>query len=135
MVAVVTGSRGFIGSHLVDALRRGGHEGRPLVVRADHAVDASVLDGADVVFHLAGLTSSHSEAELHRANVDTTRALLSAIPSQPRFVFVSSQAAAGPARSIDQPVRETDAPNPVEAYGRSKLAAEDVVIGSSDVDM
>jgi nucleoside-diphosphate-sugar epimerase len=42
-------------------------------------------------------------------------------------VIVSSQAAAGPASSLDRPVREEDSPRPVEAYGRSKLEAEECV--------
>jgi dihydroflavonol-4-reductase len=37
---------------------------------------------------------------------------------------VSSQAAAGPARSRERPLREDDTPEPIEAYGRSKLEAE-----------
>jgi nucleoside-diphosphate-sugar epimerase len=45
----------------------------------------------------------------------------------PRVVLVSSQAAAGPAASPDAPLRETDRPVPVEAYGRSKLQAEQAV--------
>ncbi|MEP6990166.1 MAG: NAD-dependent epimerase/dehydratase family protein, partial [bacterium] len=45
------------------------------------------------------------------------------VPLQ-RVVLVSSQAAAGPATAADRPVREDDAPHPVESYGRSKLEAE-----------
>jgi nucleoside-diphosphate-sugar epimerase len=45
----------------------------------------------------------------------------------PRIVIVSSQAAAGPAASADAPLRESDRPVPVEAYGRSKLQAEQAV--------
>jgi len=45
---------------------------------------------------------------------------------------VSSQAAAGPAASLDRPVVESDDPRPVEAYGRTKLQAERVVESFSD---
>jgi nucleoside-diphosphate-sugar epimerase len=39
-------------------------------------------------------------------------------------VLVSSQAAAGPARGSDRPVREDEPAHPIEAYGQSKLEAE-----------
>ena len=50
----------------------------------------------------------------------------------PRFVLVSSQAAAGPAADLARPVVEDDAPRPVEAYGASKLEAERVVRSFGD---
>jgi nucleoside-diphosphate-sugar epimerase len=40
------------------------------------------------------------------------------------FVFCSSLAAGGPARSHDRPRRESDTPQPISAYGQSKLVAE-----------
>jgi nucleoside-diphosphate-sugar epimerase len=49
----------------------------------------------------------------------------------PRFLYVSSLAAAGPA-APGTAVTEADAPSPREAYGRSKLAAERVVDGFAD---
>ena len=50
-----------------------------------------------------------------------------------RFVFVSSQAAAGPASFLDAPVTEDMSAAPIEAYGRSKLDAEEVVRESADM--
>jgi nucleoside-diphosphate-sugar epimerase len=51
-------------------------------------------------------------------------AAIRSIGSVPRFVLVSSLAAAGPAPAFDAPKSEDDAAAPIEAYGRSKLAAE-----------
>jgi nucleoside-diphosphate-sugar epimerase len=48
-----------------------------------------------------------------------------------RLVFISSQAATGPAASLQEPVCETDEPRPIEAYGTTKLAAERTVRGES----
>ena len=48
--------------------------------------------------------------------------------SPPRVVFVSTQAAAGPASPPDRPVREDDRAAPVEGYGQSKLEAEQAVL-------
>jgi len=85
------------------------------------------------VFHLAGVTKGRTPAEFRYGNVVPTANILSALASRgdarlERFVLVSSQAAAGPASAVDRPVREDDAPHPVEAYGRSKLEAEQVAL-------
>ncbi len=150
MIAIVTGSSGFIGGHLVDALLPRGATVRALVrpqsakpsriagvtycevdVLDAHAVRASdVWNDATHVFHLAGLTTAPSLDAFRRGNVlPLTHMLdaLSARSSRPRVVFVSSQAAAGPARNSHSPVRESDSPHPIEDYGRSKFEAEAVV--------
>lgn len=152
MIAVVTGGTGFIGQNLVRRLRDDGHEVRCLVRHGGElppgvqrfAVDFSdprsvrgtpALEGANVIFHLAGATKALGEAAFFDANVTPTRVLLGAVVARreyPRFVYASSQAAAGPAADPHRPVDEDDPPRPVEAYGRSKLHAERVVEGFAD---
>lgn len=148
MIAVVTGASGFIGRNLVGRLCSDGvvvrcltRVGGGVPPRGASAVEVDFADAeslrasnaladADVVFHLAGATRATSDAAFEAANVSPTRNLLEALSarkSSARFVFVSSQAAAGPARSLENPLTEADEARPVEAYGRSKLAAERVV--------
>lgn len=131
MDAVVTGASGFIGSHVAEALERSGWTVRRVGRRTHSYADATGLRaafaGAELVVHAAGATRAVTDAELVRANVDVTRAVCDAMPEGARLLFVSSQAAAGPARSLDEPVREDDEPRPIEAYGASKLQAERVV--------
>ena len=153
MIAVVTGASGFVGQNLVRRLRRDGHEVRCLVrpsgggspaggtrhvVRFDEPASlltCDALEGAHVVFHLAAATRAPRAEAFHAANVTPTRHLLGAIVARrlyPRFVFVSSQAAAGPAPDLHRKVDETDPPRPIEAYGRSKLEAERVAESFAD---
>jgi nucleoside-diphosphate-sugar epimerase len=90
------------------------------------SLDAAVK-GCDRVFHLAGVIQAVDQAAFDTANTRGTAnlvgACLRAAPGLKRFVFVSSIAASGPS-GPDRPDVETDAPSPVSAYGRSKLAAE-----------
>jgi nucleoside-diphosphate-sugar epimerase len=151
MIAVVTGSTGFIGSHLVDALLARGATVRALVrpetgaaarderigyweadLLDDRSVrESRVWEGVTHVFHLAGVTKGRTLSHFRAGNVFPTANVLAALAARggvpPRVVLVSSQAAAGPAGAPDAPVRETDRPVPVENYGRSKLQAEQAV--------
>ncbi len=152
MIAVVTGASGFIGANLVDSLVADGVEvrvlRRPGVAQGPaprgttaHMVDlfaadarkASLWQGATHVFHLAARTRALNPADFAMDNVKPTARLaevLAQLSSVPRLVFVSSQAAAGPARSAQAPVTDADDAQPVDAYGQSKFQAEAAVRGA-----
>jgi nucleoside-diphosphate-sugar epimerase len=161
MIAVVTGSRGFIGSHLVEALVAEGVRVRCLLRAGStpelaavsggaieqHVVDyddpgtlarTPALDGVDYVFHLGGVTKGVSQREFDVGNVVPTTRLVDALSARSRdgqlkrFALVSSQAAAGPARALDAPRDEAAPSEPIEEYGRSKLEAERVVASRGD---
>lgn len=150
MRILVTGATGFVGSHLVEALQRRGDEVTVLarslrkatslgsmevrVVLGDlhdtRALDEAV-EGQDVIYHVAGVIAARSEAEFLRANHQGARNLLAASEAagRPRFVLVSSMAAGGPSTQ-GAPLRGSEPASPVTRYGRSKLAAEQVVRAS-----
>ncbi len=149
MIAVVTGSTGFLGSHLVDLLVARGATVRVITRPESPAADGRVTefridlrdgaamerspvwDGATHVFHLAGVTKARTARVFDDANVMPVRHLVSAVAGRavpPHVVLVSSQAAGGPAATAATAIRETDRPAPIEEYGRSKLRAESAAL-------
>ncbi len=149
---IVTGTSGFVGSQLRDALLQNGADVISLVrpssppVKRGRGVSVDYADVAalkalfareqpDYVFHVAGATKGVTYADFHAGNVMPTvnlmRALRDAHPNVKRFVHVSSLTSYGP--SLDgRPLRETDPRKPVEHYGRSKLEAELAVEAAGD---
>jgi nucleoside-diphosphate-sugar epimerase len=139
MKALVTGATGFVGSHLVEALRSRGHQVtalvrspskaaalEPLGVRLvpgdldDAGSLARAVEGQDLVFHVAGLVAAKDEREFVRVNRDGTASLVAAAARARvgRFVYVSSMAAGGPAGK-GRPLTGAEPPRPVTGYGRS----------------
>jgi nucleoside-diphosphate-sugar epimerase len=95
---------------------------------ADEGARLALVDGADVVFHVAGLVAARSEAEFLRANRDGAAGMAAAAARAGlgRLVLVSSLAVTGPSapgRTVD----EASGPGPVTAYGRSKRAGEEAI--------
>jgi UDP-glucuronate 4-epimerase len=157
MRVVVTGAAGFIGSHLTERLLTAGHDvvgidcftdyyerglkEKNLEPSRAHAgftfeeldlVDADlkpVLDGAAIVYHLAGQPGvrpswGNQFDQYVRDNVIATQRLLESLKGNPiqRFVFAGSSSVYGDAEMF--PTKESALPRPVSPYGVTKLAAE-----------
>jgi nucleoside-diphosphate-sugar epimerase len=152
MRVLVTGASGFLGGHVAELLSKRGDHVRALVratsnrkhlaslsnvelfegsvEEADRVRDA--VEGVDAIVHSAGLIKARNTDEFFAINVGGTANLVDAARRRPikRFVYVSSLEACGPSADGD-PV-PPDQENPVTAYGRSKLAAEKVVLSAKD---
>jgi GDP-4-dehydro-6-deoxy-D-mannose reductase len=138
MRALVTGSNGFVGHHLIAHLLDHGDE----VLGIDREVDVTDEDAVrevfttyrpDVTYHLAALThvgeSWDRANEFTRVNVVGTHRVLDAafdaVPSS-TTVVVSTSEVYGIVGEEDQPLRETFRVAPANPYSSSKVEAEHV---------
>lgn len=140
---LVTGATGFIGKALLELLDRQQISYRPVsrTARAGYAHIANMDAGSDWSPALAGIeTVIHLAARVHvmrentadpliafRAmNVDATvnLATQAAASGVKRFIFVSSIKVNGEATEAGRAFTADDIPAPQDAYGQSKLEAE-----------
>ncbi|NQW93657.1 MAG: NAD-dependent epimerase/dehydratase family protein, partial [Polaromonas sp.] len=126
---LITGGRGFVGQALVNRL---GKLPIRLATRADSAGWDKVLVGINTVVHLAARvhvmhdTAADPLTAFRAVNVDGTLNLArqAAAAGVKRFVFVSSVKVNGESTHPDVPFSADDIPSPLDAYGVSKMEAE-----------
>lgn len=145
----VTGSTGFIGSHLVERLIHKGYRVVCLVRKHSNLkwlkdlpieyvygdlFDVEPLRKAvsdvDYIYHIAGVTASKTKRGYFLGNQEATKVLLKAAETNSnlkRFVFAGSLTAVGPSTD-GKPVNEESALKPITTYGISKMAAEKEVL-------
>jgi nucleoside-diphosphate-sugar epimerase len=151
--ALVTGATGFIGSHLVEALVQRGFRVRCLVrptsrlawvkglpveiiygdCQEKDSLEPGVKD-VDLVFHLAGATRAIDAKTYFAVNALGTENLVQACLEHntrlQKFIYLSSQAAAGPGRDGGKK-KESDLCAPVSPYGMSKRRGEELALSQA----
>ncbi len=153
MKVIVTGGAGFIGNHLVHALIDQNHDVHVVdnlsktgeYAHADsdfltfHQTDirnlaklVEIFEGADIVFHMAALTSVPGSIDdpltYHDMNVTGTLAVLSAAKAceVKQVVFSSSSAVYG--NTIVVPTSEEEITDPISPYALNKMFGEEMCI-------
>ncbi|MBN1326895.1 MAG: NAD(P)-dependent oxidoreductase [Candidatus Cloacimonetes bacterium] len=145
----ITGANGFIGSWLARTLPEYGWEPVCLVRNSsdlsllpenciirkvdyrDYHQLTVLLQDCSALIHGAALTRARKWSDFVTINIQFTEKLIELyqeIPSLKRFIFLSSQAAAGSASSLKRPRTEQDDCQPLSAYGRSKMLAEKLIM-------
>lgn len=154
---VVTGGMGFFGSILCEHLLGRGHEVLSLDLLADtHSskryrnvqldlqnfdalksalTEFGKVEKIDAIFHVAALLA-HVTADpnvLWAANVDGTKNVMECARqlSIPKVVFTSTNCVFS--TGFKEPVNEQTPTQPIEIYGKSKLAAEEVILSYTDI--
>ncbi|MBN1650915.1 MAG: NAD(P)-dependent oxidoreductase [Bacteroidales bacterium] len=86
----------------------------------------------DYIIHNAGITKSCNKHDFEKVNYQFTRNLIEALTEAnalpEKFVFMSSLAAYGPGNEKTlEAILQSDVPQPVTLYGKSKLKAEQYI--------
>lgn len=142
---LVTGGRGFIGSHLVAGLQAAGHE--PHVARLDLCAPASIEEEVgerpwDCVVHLAALANvadcERDPARAEQVNVAGTLALRDAVSRlQPQALLLYTSTAQLYVPEAGAEVSVLDETAPLEArnvYARTKWEGEQALIEGAHKD-
>jgi len=150
MKVLITGGSGFIGSHLLERLLNHKYRIKCLVREnsdlrwiknlpvefvygdvCDFNSLLPIVQKVDYIYHVGGILRTNTESEYFHVNYKGTKNLLTACSqlnsNLKRFIYISSQAAAGPSGD-GIPLTENDPPQPISCYGKSKQLAELAVL-------
>lgn len=147
---LITGASGFVGHQLIEHALNNNLEVFAAVRKTSNIehlkhldiqycypdfnnVDALINELQDkqytYIIHAAGLTAAKTQQDYNKVNADYAYNLALAATKAninlKKFVFLSSLAALGPLDDINGVINDDSQPNPVTAYGRSKLLAEE----------
>ena len=112
MKALVTGSKGFIGKHLVLRLKENDYEVLEYG-RNDDDLEEKIND-VDIIFHLAGINRTNNLNDFQSVNVGLTEEIIRLIKKTERFIPI-----------VFSSTKQVFSDNP---YGKSKKNAEELLL-------
>lgn len=126
MKILVTGSRGFIGAYLVEALKECKHEVTEFDLELGNDITEEIKGNYDLIYHLAAYSLIKTRDKPQKAidvNIKGTLNVLElARKCNAKVIFASASSVYGiPFNDI---VREGDSVQPVSIYGATKASAE-----------
>ena len=163
MRILITGSSGFIGSYIVqEALNHklDVYAGIRKTSNKQHLTDSRIkflelnlsnntsleatlkefketVGDLDYIVHNAGVTKVVNVEDFNTVNYQYTRNFVEALRKAghniKKFVFISTLAASGPGAEDGTAMKPSDQPHPIDAYGKSKLLAEEYLRSLTDV--
>ncbi|HIF03638.1 MAG TPA: NAD(P)-dependent oxidoreductase [Nitrospinaceae bacterium] len=132
----VTGSSGFLGSHLTNALHQKTKFQVTTLKRNSSKKFPSInelksfVENLDLIYHVAGVNRGTNE-EIFEGNIQATFNLLEAIRkygnSSPRIIFTSSSQVYKEMKSPKELVTESYKADPATLFGVAKKTAEDLI--------
>ncbi|MDB5249881.1 MAG: UDP-glucose 4-epimerase [Segetibacter sp.] len=147
---LITGASGFVGFHLIEAALAKGLDVYAAVRKSSdvkHLISHNVKyvypdftsveslekelkeKQYDFIIHAAGTTKAKNQDEYNKVNagysVNLAKAAANHGSGLQKMVFLSSLASIGPSKQSNELIKENKTPEPVTAYGVSKLLAEE----------
>lgn len=150
MKILITGVHGFVGSNLVEALKKEHtiygldiispqKDGVRFTFSWDFLDKPNEIPEVDAIIHLAGKahdTKNQSAADVYfKVNTGLTQKIFDWFLAQPKckkFVFFSTAKAA--ADKVEGVLTEDVVPSPVGPYGESKIKAEEYILSKMPAD-
>jgi len=124
----ITGSSGFVGKNLIHEF-----ETRYTILKFEKGTSININE--DIVLHLAGkahdIKNTSNPDEYYQINTEFTKAVFDNFleSSASIFITLSSVKAAADLLLVDTTLTEDHIPNPRTHYGKSKLLAEEYILG------
>lgn len=144
MKIAITGASGFVGSNLLPYLQNAGYttigvSRNPRENEISYEeLTTETWNNANAIVHLAGkahdLKKTLNDSDYYEINYELTKKLFDQflVSNAQQFIYISSVKAV--ADSVDGILSEDEVPNPVTAYGKSKLMAENYILANIPAD-
>lgn len=142
MNVAITGNSGFVGVNLAPYLENKGNDivgvsRTPLKSNELKYSDLNltVWNSINAFIHLAGkahdLKNTSKENDYYKVNTELTKILFDQFLESDCEIFIYMSSVKAVADNVEAKLDENFEPNPVTAYGRSKLAAENYILSKN----